>query len=448
MAMSEHPITSVDHAAQSIVALINSNPRSPTIDELAAVLAPYIKGTQQLAPDAIDGQLNDWVRVVDEYLDKTGHGARRGLTDEEHDKIDERFCAVTKAFLARPCRTWNDVVLRAAIAAHWNSPYPDEVIAENPDKHFDKQSLAYLVRGILDIAGLAFDNEGRLLSGQGMWMQKPAIALVSNFFYGHSTHRAEWDALVREEDEAQALASRIEEQGGSNEAITAADEFAYAVSTRLEECAKRIFRTPAQNLADILLLTEACFRTLWVGTNLFGPDADARMARGPDFEIGDIDDPCGEALVALLKGIRDLLMAPPRKQIVGVADEDFDGEPVAWSAIDAPFDAQKFVTTDLTLVQLAFQFLGKDHLGAREDIRRMLADEDRAFDRPGGEVIKALLDDWEEIAHKLVAMAQSLRAAHRRAVISFSVVAPDHPAELHFVSLNDAAYLGKGETKR
>jgi hypothetical protein len=84
---------------------------------------------------------------------------------------------VTKAFLARPCRTWNDVVLRAAIAVHWNSPYPDEVIAENPDKNFDKQSLAYLVRGILDIAGLAFDNEGRLLSGQGM--QKPAITPVS-----------------------------------------------------------------------------------------------------------------------------------------------------------------------------------------------------------------------------------------------------------------------------
>jgi DNA recombination protein Rad52 len=57
----------------------------------SAALAPYIKGAQQLAPDAIDGQLNDWVRIVDEYLDETGHGARRGLTDEEHDKIDERF---------------------------------------------------------------------------------------------------------------------------------------------------------------------------------------------------------------------------------------------------------------------------------------------------------------------------------------------------------------------
>jgi hypothetical protein len=177
------------------------------------------------------------------------------------------------------------------------------------------------------------------------------------------------------------------------------------VSTRLEECAKRIFRTPAQNLADILLLTKACFRTLWTGCNLTDPDADAQMADGPHHEIGDID---GEALAALLKGIRDLLMAPPRKQIVGVADEDFDGEPVTWSAIDVPFGAQKFATTDLTLVQLAFQFLSKDHLGAREVIRRMLADEDRAFDRPGGELIKALLDDWEEIAHKLVAMAQSL----------------------------------------
>ena len=128
-----------------------------------------------------------------------------------------------------------------------------------------------------------------------------ATQKAGNSFCGHSAHRAEWDAIVREDDEAQARASRIEEEGGSDQAIAAAEEFCGAVGDRLSECAKRIFGTPAQSQADILLLAEACFRTLWSGCNLNGPDADAQMAGGPHHEVGGIDDPCGEALAALLK---------------------------------------------------------------------------------------------------------------------------------------------------
>lgn len=39
------------------------------------------------------------------------------------------------------------------------------------------------------------------------------------------------------------------------------------------------------------------------GGHLTAPDADARMAEGPDHQVSGI---CAEALAALLKGIRDL----------------------------------------------------------------------------------------------------------------------------------------------
>jgi hypothetical protein len=136
---------------------------------IGAVLG-YSGGASSSQP-AIDDQLADWVRALNEYLDEVGNGARWGKTDAEIAKINERFYAATEAIWARPCTTWSDVVLRAAIALHWNSSplpddpaYHDDVIAGDPDIDFDARALAYLVRGILDMAGLAFDSEGRLLN--------------------------------------------------------------------------------------------------------------------------------------------------------------------------------------------------------------------------------------------------------------------------------------------
>ena len=135
---------------------------------------------------------------------------------------------------------------------------------------------------------------------------KVATHKVGNFLHGCSAHRVEWDALVRQEDEASERTSAIAAGGGSYEAITAAEELCGAASDRLDACATRIFRTPARDPADIFLLAEACFRTLWSGCSLYGPDADELMADGPHHEVGSIDDACGEALAALFKGIRNL----------------------------------------------------------------------------------------------------------------------------------------------
>jgi hypothetical protein len=64
-------------------------------------------------------------------------------------------------------RGTEDVILRAAVAVHWNSghtkvAYPDFVIADREDPSVDALSLAFLVRAVLDLAGVMFDSEGRL----------------------------------------------------------------------------------------------------------------------------------------------------------------------------------------------------------------------------------------------------------------------------------------------
>ena len=56
--------------------------------------------------------------------------------------------------------TLDDLVVRAAIAAHWssfNTSNPD------PDGCTERYALGAVVRGVLDLAGLRFDAEGRLL---------------------------------------------------------------------------------------------------------------------------------------------------------------------------------------------------------------------------------------------------------------------------------------------
>jgi len=136
---------------------------------------------------------------------------------------------------------------------------------------------------------------------------KIATHKAGNVFHGHSAHRADWDALVLEANAVNARSTEIQAAGGSHEAAEAAEAICCAAEDRIDACANRIFRTPARNPADILLLAEACFRTLWSGTELTAPEADARMANGPDHDIG-ASGICADALRALLKGIRDLAL--------------------------------------------------------------------------------------------------------------------------------------------
>jgi hypothetical protein len=136
--------------------------------------APISEARQLPAPtprqDDATG-LARWADAVARFLDDSAAG------DEAYDRAEQPFEATLLAIWATPVRSWDDLLTRAAIAVHWNSPcgktepaYPDWVLVGHDIKvdiefGYDQLALAHVVRGILDLAGLTFDPEGRLLSG-------------------------------------------------------------------------------------------------------------------------------------------------------------------------------------------------------------------------------------------------------------------------------------------
>ena len=58
------------------------------------------------------------------------------------------------------CGPLDDLVVRAAIAVHWSSL---NTSAPDPDVCTERYAQGAVVRGVLDLAGLRFDAEGRLL---------------------------------------------------------------------------------------------------------------------------------------------------------------------------------------------------------------------------------------------------------------------------------------------
>ena len=111
---------------------------------------------------------SDWHRILSAFLEES---SRRARTDAEVTLQEERFGDATNAIWAKPVRTWDDLIVRAAIAMHWNEPldpgdpaYPDDIISGNPEERFDARALAHVVRGVLDLAGLKFDAEGRCIA--------------------------------------------------------------------------------------------------------------------------------------------------------------------------------------------------------------------------------------------------------------------------------------------
>jgi hypothetical protein len=150
-------------AAAEIIALINSKPRTPTQEELAAII-----GTTTAVPSLSENGRADllrWDAIVREHLD-----AMEACEDDNDDlelRLSRALCARAEAIWTQPVRSWEDVILRAAVSVYWNSgraklSYPDFVIAKDDRwPSMDDRSVAFLVRAILDLAGLSFDHEGR-----------------------------------------------------------------------------------------------------------------------------------------------------------------------------------------------------------------------------------------------------------------------------------------------
>jgi hypothetical protein len=91
----------------------------------------------------------------------------------------------------------------------------------------------------------------------------------------------------------------------------AAEDEAREVQERFNDCARRILKEPVCNHADLMLLAEATYWWLYPEpTGLWAPEAEAQLAGSP------------EAVVALLKGVRDVGMTD--KQDIATAGSRID----------------------------------------------------------------------------------------------------------------------------
>jgi hypothetical protein len=147
---------SYDTAADAILALINSKPRSPTKDELTAVIAEVIAKAPTPQGAARDTYVaSEWYRTLDQHLEASS----RATTDKEHYALDARLGSAAKAICAKRVCTLDDLVVRAAIAVHlWHGA---DMLSSPADS--GEHALAAVVRGVFALAGLKFDEVGRLL---------------------------------------------------------------------------------------------------------------------------------------------------------------------------------------------------------------------------------------------------------------------------------------------
>jgi hypothetical protein len=100
-------------------------------------------------------------------------------TNHNHDLTDEEAEARYRCLREEANAIWAQAGAHVgryrdarALVGHWHSAgvdvdyagpaYPDDVIAGDADICFDTRSHAYLVRGIMDLAGIEFDVDGRL----------------------------------------------------------------------------------------------------------------------------------------------------------------------------------------------------------------------------------------------------------------------------------------------
>jgi hypothetical protein len=163
-------------AAAKIVELINTRPRTPTQQDIAAVLAKELAAATEpshLSQRAL-ADLARWDEAMREYLGAyyEDENAEISISEEQLEAELEQFSAVCRELWARPVRDWSDLVVLAAIAVYWNAdsddsePYPDGVLNEDDDPAIgaDQNSLGFVVRGICELAGLHFDVRGRLLT--------------------------------------------------------------------------------------------------------------------------------------------------------------------------------------------------------------------------------------------------------------------------------------------
>jgi hypothetical protein len=120
-----------DQVAQAIIDLINSQPRSPTKDELAAVIVKAM-ATPATTP-ALSSEHLAYRKIVAEIeqYNELGSGLSDGAEGEAAlERLQERACELETEIWTKPAKTLADVLLRAQIALHNENGVMDALDAE------------------------------------------------------------------------------------------------------------------------------------------------------------------------------------------------------------------------------------------------------------------------------------------------------------------------------
>jgi hypothetical protein len=139
-----HISRSAEQAAQAILALINSSPRTPTQEAIAAIIANVAPSTPVLGDHAASERTEELkaaiavVEAAEEAYEVT----------DESDDLDElyrSFEARCEAIWAIPPRTLADLQLRAMIAKHRGDPW----VKPSDCDAFTDQAVAELIDAVL-----------------------------------------------------------------------------------------------------------------------------------------------------------------------------------------------------------------------------------------------------------------------------------------------------------
>jgi hypothetical protein len=148
---TDHCNTAAEHAADAVIALINSKAQSPTNTELVSVLSRFTSDR------AAERYGEDWAPLAL----SPQHKAYRALLAEAHalpTDDEEGFNAMMKRLLdmerqiwATPARTLGDVLLRAEVAHTNENGVMDDL--DKDEAFTDDRAFAQLIRAVLDVLG-------------------------------------------------------------------------------------------------------------------------------------------------------------------------------------------------------------------------------------------------------------------------------------------------------
>ena len=157
--------TSAREAANAIVQLINSSPRSPRLDEIEAIIAKVAKtpsravmvdawGAEPMARlVALSPEHRKYRELLaEEKIYDAGGGAPEGEEgDAAYAALQERMMAAEKEAWAKPAETLADVLLRGEIALHNENGVMQAL--DQPDHYLDDRASAELIRAVTDVLG-------------------------------------------------------------------------------------------------------------------------------------------------------------------------------------------------------------------------------------------------------------------------------------------------------